>query len=201
MKKKIVTLTAAMLLTGSAGLAQTTTSETTTTTTTTVAHVWSDPNGWYGDLWNCNAPRYNANELTMDFFGSFLANQRKIEDLFKTNIRSGHWGGGVGVNYFFIRELGIGGDINMPADGGNFINAASGSLIARLPIGNSGFAPYIFGGGGRQTQPSWEWFGHAGVGMEYRFNPIAGIFTDARYMWVKNTPDELLLRAGLRVAF
>jgi hypothetical protein len=200
MKIKFVTTTAALLLTASASLAQTTT--TTTTETTTVTHVWSNPQAWWTSHWtSSDAPRYNANELTLDFFGAYIAGQRKIEDIFKTNIRHGVWGGGVGANYFFTREIGIGGDIIIPDDGGNFVNNIDGSLIARWPICNSGFAPYIYGGGGRQTDPVWQWTGHAGVGAEYRFNPGTGIFVDARYIWVDKTPDELLLRAGLRFAF
>jgi hypothetical protein len=107
----------------------------------------------------------------------------------------------VGLNYFPDPYIGIGGDINMPANGGHLVDNIYGQLIGRIPIANSGVAPYIFGGGGRTTWPAWNWEGHAGVGLEYRFNPALGIFSDARYTWVKNTPDELLIRAGLRVVF
>ena len=134
-------------------------------------------------------------------FGSYIAPERRIEDLFKTNIRHGDWGGGVGLNYFFTREIGIGGDINMPANGGKLIDNAYGQLIARFPICDTGFAPYVFGGGGRQIEPSWQWEGHAGVGIEYRLNPGWGVFTDARYTWVKHTTDQILFRAGLRFVF
>jgi hypothetical protein len=200
MKMQFVTLTAVGLLAASVGMAQTTT--TTTTTTTTESHVWTDPHAWWGSHWAYNTgDRYTANELSLDMFGSYLAGQHKIEDVFKNNIRHGTWGGGVGVNYFFTREIGVGGDILIPDDGGNFVNNIDGSLIARFPIANSGLAPYIYGGGGRQTQPIWEFTGHAGVGLEYRFNPVTGIFADARYIWVDKTPDELLLRAGLRFVF
>jgi len=196
MKIKFTTLTVAVLLTASAALAQT------TDTTTTAGHVWNDPNAWWGSHWAyTSGSRYGGNELSLDLFGSYLANQRGIENLFKTNIRHGLWGGGVGANYFPMCNFGIGGDINIPDDRGNFVNSVSGSLIARLPIADSGLAPYIFGGGGRQTQPAWEWTGHLGVGLEYRFNPITGIFTDARYSWVDKTSDTLLLRAGLRIVF
>jgi hypothetical protein len=199
MKMQFVTLTAVGLLAASAGMAQTTT---TTTTTTTTSHVWTDPHTWWGNHWAYNAAdRYTANELSLDMFGSYIAGERRAEDLFKTNIRHGVWGGGVGVNYFFTREIGIGGDINIPDDGGNFVNNIDGSLIARIPIVNSGLAPYVFGGGGRQTEPVWQWTGHAGVGLEYRFNPVTGIFADGRYMWVDKTADEILFRAGVRFVF
>jgi hypothetical protein len=199
MKIKFVTLTAVALLTAGAVTAQTTVTETTTTTT----HVWTDPNAWWGSHWAYSTgDRYTANELSLDFFASYLAGERRAEDLFKTNIRHGFWGGGVGANYFFTRNIGIGADMNIPDDGGgNFINNVNGSLIARFPIAQSGLAPYVFGGGGRQTDPAWEWTGHAGVGVEYRFNPVTGLFTDARYTWVKHTSDEILFRAGLRFVF
>jgi hypothetical protein len=199
MKMQFVTLTAVGLLAASAGMAQTTT---TTTTTTTTSHVWNDPHTWWGSHWAYHTDdRYTANELSLDMFGSYIAGERRIEDLFDTNIRHGVWGGGVGLNYFFTREIGIGGDINIPDDGGNFVNNINGSLIARIPIVNSGLAPYVFGGGGRQTEPVWQWTGHAGVGLEYRFNPVTGVFADGRYMWVDKTADEILFRAGVRFVF
>lgn len=199
MKSKFVITTAAVLLAASAGMAQTTT---TTTETTTVSHVWNDPHTWWGEHWaHNNGDRYTANELSLDFFGAYIAGQRGLEHLFDTNIRKGTWGGGVGVNYFFTRYIGIGGDIIIPDDGGNFVNNIDGSLIARMPICNSGVAPYLFGGGGRQTQPEWQWTGHLGVGLEYRFNPVTGIFVDSRYIWADKTQDEILFRAGLKFVF
>ena len=201
---KLITLSAAVFLTASAGLAQPTTTETTTTTTTTTtAHVWNDPNAWWANHWVMIPDnRYTANELSLDLFGSYVHAEKKIENIFHQGIRhNGFWGGGVGLNYFFCRELGIGGDVNMPDDGFHLVDNVDGNLIARMPIANSGFAPYVYGGGGRQIDPAWEWEGHAGVGIEYRFNPGTGIFSDARYTWVKHTSDEILLRAGVRFIF
>jgi hypothetical protein len=66
---------------------------------------------------------------------------------------------------------------------------------------NSGLAPYVFGGGGRQTDPEWQWTGHAGVGLEYRFNPVTGVFADGRYTWADRTSDSILFRAGVRFVF
>jgi hypothetical protein len=201
MKIKITTLTAAVLLIAGAGVAQTTT---TTTTTTQVVHVWSDPHQWWDNHWRfeTGVSPYMDNELSLDFYANYMAAQRGIEHLFNTDIRHGIWGGGVGVNYFFVKWLGIGGDMNMPcANLGNFVNDINGSLIARMPIECSPFAPYLFGGGGRQTNPEWQWTGHLGVGAEFRFNPGVGIFTDARYVWADKTTDTILFRAGFRFAF
>lgn len=167
------------------------------------AHVWEDPNNWAAShfTYATSGALYTPQELSLDLFGTYSAGERRIEDLFETNIRHGEWGGGVGLNYFFTREIGIGGDIKIGDNRGNFVDQALGSLIARLPIANSGFAPYIFGGGGRGFDPAWEWLGHAGVGAEYRFNPATGIFIDSRYVWADKTPDRILFRAGLRLVF
>jgi hypothetical protein len=167
------------------------------------AHLWDDPNAWASGhfVYDVSTPRFTAQELSFDAFGSYLAGERKFNKLFETNIRHGTWGGGVGLNYFFLRELGLGVDMNIPDNGGNFIDSVSGSLIGRFPLGQSGWAPYIFGGGGRGTDPTWEWLGHAGVGMEYRFNPGTGIFVDGRYIWHDKSYDRLLLRAGFRLVF
>jgi hypothetical protein len=186
--KRIVTLTAALILTTAAARA---------------SHLWEDANDWWVGHFAYDvqpAPKFTAYEMSMDLFGSFIADERGIEHLFETNIRHGHWGGGVGLNYFFTRELGIGGDINAADNGGSFIDMVDGNLIARFPIESAGLAPYLFGGGGRGMDPAWEWFGQAGVGLEWRFNRTTGIFSDGRYIWADSS-DRLLLRAGVRVVF
>ena len=168
------------------------------------SHVWEDPNTWWAGHFTydtSSTPLYTAAELSFDAFGSYVAGERHLSKLFDTNIRHGTWGGGVGLNYFFIRNLGISGDINIGDNGGKFVDQALGSLVARFPLDPSGFAPYIFGGGGRGFDPAWEWLGHAGVGIEYRFNPATGLFVDGRYIWADKTFDRLFLRAGLRLVF
>lgn len=176
------------------------------------AHVWEDPSGWWDNHWTIaqEAQKFHANEVTLDVFAAYIAAERGIDDLFDTSIResdgNGLWGGGVGLNYFFTRELGIGGDLIMADNDGKFIDSMNASLIARLPWERAGLAPYIFGGGGRMTNP-WEWTAHAGIGLEWRLNSLTGIFADGRYVWANGSKDNefdgdhLLLRAGLRLAF
>ena len=170
-----------------------------------VVHVWDDPRGWWGNhfVYGPKEPnKFTAYELSLDAFGSYWAGQRRVEDVFETNIRRGTWGGGVGLNYFLTRELGLGGDINISDNDGNFIDSAAGSLIFRLPIETVGLAPYVFGGGTRLTERgTWEWAGHAGVGLEFRPNRITGLFADAGYIWPDESADSLLIRAGLRFVF
>ena len=201
--KKSVAIFAGIMLAAGGVMAQVETTTTTTTTTTYTMHAWNDPNSWWHEHFvYTTADLYRANEMSFDMFGSYLHTERRVESLFHTDIRNnGFWGGGVGLNYFGTRYMGVGGDINIPNNGGNFVDSMAGSLIARLPLDPTGLAPYVFGGGGRQTDPAWEWEGHLGVGLELRFNPVTGLFTDARYNWVRNTPDTLLLRAGLRFSF
>jgi len=189
--RKMVVLTAAVMLT--AGMAQ-------------AAHLWEDPGTWSSGIFCYDmaaGPKYTANELSLDLFGSYTAAEEKIENIFKTNIKGtrGVWGGGVGLNYFLTRELGIGADMNMSANGRQFVDQAVGNLILRFPIESIGLAPYIIGGGGRSFDPEGEWLGDVGVGLEWRFNRITGIFSDARYEWVEHSNDRLLLRAGLRFVF
>src|SRR6185295_14472389 len=84
--------------------------------TAKAAHVWEDPHAWWEGHFSydtANSPRYTASELTLDAFGSYVAAERKFSEIFKTDIRHGEWGGGVGLNYFFTREIGLGGEINI----------------------------------------------------------------------------------------
>lgn len=193
MKITVIATTTALMLT--AGMAR-------------AVHVWEDPGAWGSGLFCYNVPpdaRYTAQELSLDLGGSYIAGERGLSHLFETSIRGnrGEWGGNVGVNYFFLRNLGIGGNINMSANGGKFVDQALGNIILRVPLDPTGLSPYVFGGGGRGFDPSWEWFGDAGVGLEYRPNATTGIFTDAAYMFhVRDgSSDRLLLRAGLRLVF
>jgi hypothetical protein len=207
--KKTVLFTTALMLT--AGIAK-------------AVHVWEDPGAWGSGIFVYNVPpenRFTANEFSLDLSGSYAAPQRNFTHLFDNNIRhTGKWGGNVGVNYFFLPYLGIGGNINMSANGHTFVDQALGNLILRWPICPIGIAPYIFGGGGRgfdsmgnsgsvtingeeRNDPNWQWFADGGVGLEWRPNATTGIFTDATYQWhlQEGSFDRLLLRFGLRLVF
>src|SRR5215831_15848572 len=77
------------------------------------AHVWDNPDAWASSAVSYapnRGPLFSDKELSLDLFGSYIAPEGKFKDLFKTNIRHGDWGGGVGLNYFLTKYLGIGGD-------------------------------------------------------------------------------------------
>jgi hypothetical protein len=192
------------------------------TTAARAVHVWEDPGAWSTTTfsYNATAPKYGPNELSLDLFGSYWAPERGLNHIFETNIRGerGRWGGGAGVNYFFTPWLGIGGDANWSDHrgfGGPATDWVMGNLILRLPIGNTGFAPYVYGGGGRQFNglfrqdgelfagARYEWMADLGAGIEYRITPGFGIFGDGRYMWhlKDGGVDRIALRTGIRIAF
>ena len=174
--------------------------------TVQAAHLWQDPQSWAGDALTYDhqsVPLFSANELSLDLGASYTAGQRGVEHIFETSIKGsrGTWGGDIGLNYFITRVIGVGADINMPDNGGNLVDGVMGNLTLRLPLGNSGFAPYVFGGGGRTTDRTWEWAGQAGLGLEFRFSHNLGLFADTRYIWPIQSPDALQLRAGFRFVF
>src|SRR5258708_8418892 len=172
-------------------------------------HIWNDPRGWWDSTFyyeHDTRPLFNADELRLDVFGTYLGPERHFGSFPSTSIRHGLWGGGVGVNYFWSRYTGAGVDTSFQDGAHEFVDHVGGNLILRFPFEPVRLAPYIFGGGGLKFDPMDQWFADAGVGLEFRFNWNLGIFGDVQYIWNDRTMpggrhDEALLRAGLRVAF
>jgi opacity protein-like surface antigen len=165
---------------------------------------------------------YRAHEWDVDIFGSYAPSSSDAGKYLGNHA----WGGGVGVNYFFTRNFGLGleGDVLRPTGAGINHDPAGQfalNLLARLPIGETGWAPYAIGGiGGFLPGGSYNYFtalqrtfrdsnsedilfeGHLGLGVEYRFTPNIGVFTDGRYEWVQNGHDDFAqIRTGIRFAF
>lgn len=162
------------------------------------AHIWEDPGDWWGGHFKYErdmTDMYAANELTLDTYGSYILGPGRGQPNHE------RWGAGVGLNYFFLKYLGLGAEADGAANGGHLIDSVSASLIARLPIEHTGLAPYAFGGGGRTTDQTWNWTAHVGGGLELRLNPNLGFFVDARWVFVDKRSDNGLARAGLRFAF
>jgi hypothetical protein len=178
-----------------------------TATAAPAAHMWEDPGDWWKGhfTYDRQAQRYNAQELSLDLFASYINPEGNFGDLFDTSIREGYWGGGVGLNYFVTGGFGLGADFNMSSKPEEFdlVDQATGNVILRLPLGNSGIAPYLIGSGGRGFSPQDMWVYGGGVGLEARFNLTTGVFSDARFFWNDKDTDynRLLIRAGLRLAF
>ena len=146
--------------------------------------------------------RYQANEVNVDLFGSGSIGQATLNHLSGARIRdNGRVGAGVGVSYFFTRNIGVGVDAYAADVNHHFVDSASANLIVRFPLGDTGFSPYVFGGGGRQFDPTKLWFAQAGAGLEYRFSRNVGLFTDGRYVVTERAPNYGLFRLGVRFAF
>jgi hypothetical protein len=145
---------------------------------------------------------YRASELSVDAFGTASIGKYTLDHPSDARVRhNARLGAGAGINYFFTRNIGIGAEAYSENTTGTFVDSASANLTLRLPLGQSGFAPYVFGGGGRHFDALKEWFAQAGAGVEYRFTPHVGVFVDARGV----LPDEAryygVARLGMRFAF
>jgi hypothetical protein len=145
---------------------------------------------------------FHPNEFTLDLFGSVSIGQETIDNISGDRIEDdGRLGLGLGANYFFHRLLGIGADAYTENAGHSFVDNTSGNLIFRLPFDRIHLAPYAYGGGGYQFDPSGLWFAQAGAGLEVRFSKVCGIFTDARYVFTDGTQNFGVGRLGLRLGF
>jgi len=145
---------------------------------------------------------YRSNELSVDAFGTASIGEYTIQHLSNSRVRHNtQLGVGAGLSYFITRNIGIGAEAYSENTTGAFVDSASVNLTLRLPLGQSGFAPYAFGGGGYQFDMAQLWFGQFGAGMEYRFTPHVGIFVDARAVVPNESRYYGVARLGMRFAF
>ena len=145
---------------------------------------------------------YRASELSLDGFGSGSLSKYTLDHPSNERVRRNiRLGAGAGINYFITRNIGIGADAYSENTRGTFVDSASASLILRLPLGQSGFSPYAFGGGGRHFDAVKTWYVQAGGGMEYRFTPHLGAFIDARGVFPDKTKYYGVARLGMRFIF
>src|SRR4051812_48231538 len=78
---------------------------------------------------------YRANEGSLDLFGTAGLGKYTIDHASGSRVRHNvRFGAGAGLNYFFTRNLGIGGDVYSGDTKGAFIDSASANLIFRLPL-------------------------------------------------------------------
>lgn len=120
------------------------------------------------------------------------------------------WGGGLGLNYFFLRYVGIGveqdvfGRSEDTYGGGGTRWSTLGNFFLRYPICSWNLAPYLMVGGGAVygNNSSGVGVGHVGGGLEYRVTDNVGLFVDSRWLYSGEEPQNgCFSRAGLRFAF
>jgi hypothetical protein len=145
--------------------------------------------------------KFPNNQLTLDVFGVYHQAFSTFGAQFDKNWNHGVWGGGLGINYYFNKYIGVGVDTYADtAHSTRVDNDASANLYLRLPIGETGLAPYIFGGLGGVFNPVTELTEDAGIGLAYRLNSHWGLFADSRYIY-DHTHNSNLTRAGLSYGF
>ena len=168
---------------------------------------------------------FRSNEWSLGLFGSYGAS-------FNDNSRAigNHtWGGGIDGEYFPLQYVDFGIDAvffnEIPVD--FFGSTVTGNVILRYPLDikfpGLHLAPYAFGGVGglfnennaftrvatfgnqnrlNRRNTDNELLGDGGVGLEYRFTPHIGLFSDVRYNIVDGPDNNFLLtRVGVRFAF
>lgn len=145
---------------------------------------------------------YTANELNVALFATGRVGERTLRRASIDRVkRNGRLGAGVGISYFFCRYVGLEAEAYSDSTSHNFIDNVNAHLIGRLPIGETGLAPYVFGGAGRQLDPRYQWTWDVGAGLEWRFASHVGLFTDARFVWADKTKDYGLGRLGVKFGF
>jgi hypothetical protein len=144
---------------------------------------------------------YHACEFSIDgsAVGVLHAYDFNSGGLHRDNYR---FGGDAGANFFFTKYIGIGADAYaVTGDNPTFVQTVTGNLIFRVPIGNTGLAPYVFGGAGYHFERVDGIVGGGGVGLEIRVVRHFSIFADARYLASVKTPDFGYARVGVRISF
>ena len=157
---------------------------------------------------------FGDQEWQFDLFGQYTVGEGPDH---AGPVRDHGWGGGVGLNYFFTRNFGLGIDAAWlygkepgHGNGGSHkttIHNFSGSLIYRMPIDHLCLAPYLYVGGGYAVDGV-DWAtAHTGVGVEYRITPQKfGVFLDGRWTYYgdrfgRGDLNNFSTRLGFRVIF
>jgi hypothetical protein len=155
---------------------------------------------------------FSANETQIDVFDTYLDGKGPDH---AGPFREHGWGGGVGLNHFWLENVGVGIDVagihgrENPSLGNSSktLVQSTASVILRLPYQEYNLAPYTFLGAGI-TGRAGNWASaHAGLGIEYRVVPNqVGIFTDARWTYYGDANghgdlNNFQARAGVRFAF
>jgi hypothetical protein len=146
------------------------------------------------------SPRYHSNELSLDTFSGIAFDQRVVAPNSGNSTREGvRLGGGTGLNYFFTRNIGVAAEGFSEYPRHTFMDVADGSMVFRLPLGQTGLAAYVFGGAGHQFDPTASTEFHTGGGLEYRFTRHIGAFIEPRIIFKQGNYG--FGRCGLRCNF
>lgn len=146
---------------------------------------------------------YKANEVSLDAFG-YLKTQDFDDE---------RTGAGIGLNYFYTKNWGIGIEGSAGNTHGIFVESARLNLLYRIPINKS--AIHIFAGAGADfcvppeahaaplsKEDEGERFAFDfGTGVEHRFSKHLGIFGDVRFDKLEGRGAQAIGRIGIRIPF
>jgi hypothetical protein len=145
---------------------------------------------------------YHAEEFSLGMYGLGATGQDTFEPFHSARMPHDlRLGAGADGEFFITRYFGVGVEGYSETTHHSFVNDVLGDLIGRFPIGDTGWAPYGFLGGGREFEPFIQWEGHLGAGLEFRFCKHFGIFADGRYVFAQTSQNYGLARAGIRLSF
>lgn len=164
-------------------------------------HQQSEQPSSSSDEDNSRTDIYHAGEISVDAsaVGVLHSYDFNSAGLDRQNYR---FGGDVGGSLFATKCLGISGDaFALSGSSRTFVDTVTGNLVFRIPIGDTGLAPYVFGGAGYQFQHIDQIVGGGGVGLEFRIVRHFSIFADARYLAAVKQSDYGYARAGIRISF
>jgi opacity protein-like surface antigen len=106
-------------------------------------------------------------------------------------------GGGVLAEYFFCENFGVEGSYNLFATDSEH-HQFDLNLVARFPMLNGCWAPYVLAGGGFATNGESDWNWQVGGGVEAHLSGNMGIFADGAYHWSEGPRDYTIVRVGLK---
>jgi hypothetical protein len=138
--------------------------------------------------------RFDDYELQLDLFGSGAFYQQG----------SPAWGGGAGLNYFFLKYIGLGVEQTLVGKETGTEWGTFGNLFLRYPICSWNLAPYAVAGlGAVYGQNDSVLAGTVGGGLEYRFTKNIGLFVDGRWLYNPSVSENgaVVARTGLKFAF
>jgi hypothetical protein len=161
---------------------------------------------------------FKEHEFQVDLFGQYSVGNGGHVGAFSEH----GWGGGIGLNYYFTRNFGLGVDAawlsikedptfaSSSGDKSGDVTALhtfTGSLIWRFPIDHLCLAPYVYAGGGFLVDGRQWAAAHGGAGLEYRIKPDHyGLFVDARWTYLGDRDglgdlNFFNARLGVRIIF
>ena len=136
---------------------------------------------------------FGETELQLDVYGAYASSDGS---------HGSGFGGGLGVNYYFTRNFGVGLDATLVEGNTGEVFAGTVSFLARYPfeIGHICLAPYAKVGGGVEVDGSPEGMISVGGGLEWRINSRMGFFGEGTYNFAREN-EYIGVRAGLRFIF